>query len=110
MANSWGHALCRIDDREGARKLGVGLMHRAWSPGKCSAQKCKEVPVWWASYRYITGRSGRATRRNLYYCDSHARRFAVHHGLMDNDGNVEEIFAKPLPKMIVDLPGQGKLF
>jgi hypothetical protein len=46
----------------------------------CSASRhCQAPIVFYASYRYTTGRQGRTTRRDLYYCEPHGEKFAAKH-------------------------------
>lgn len=39
-------------------------------------------PIYYASYRYVTGRSGRTTQRDLYLCKSCGEKFAKKNKLL----------------------------
>ena len=47
----------------------------------CSAPKCTEDPKHICAYDYITGRQGRTSYAERFYCQKHTEAFAEKHGL-----------------------------
>lgn len=88
MSSAYGHAIVRLTKEEEYdfnRPRGGG-------PGQCSEyilrcsadtrkRACHERVKWRASYRYVTGKSGRTTRSERRYCDRHALRFCAMNSL-----------------------------
>jgi hypothetical protein len=72
MADSWGHKLVKLTDEEQRNHTRLG--------GKCTG-KCQEPATHSATYKFVTGRSGRVGERTIYKCTPHAEAFAAKHGL-----------------------------
>jgi hypothetical protein len=73
VSSSYGHAIRALSAEEIANRTRLGY----W----CSSGKCREQVACDASYRYVTGRSGRTTERNTQMCAEHGKKFAAKHGL-----------------------------
>jgi hypothetical protein len=71
-STSYGHAVRRMTPQELVAYGGKGH--------KC-AGKCLEKAIFEVSFRYVTGRTGRTTRRCRPACQLHAERFAVKNSL-----------------------------
>lgn len=71
MNKSWDHAAHALD--EATRK-----QQAEWG---CSRPRCSEPPVIAVSYRYVTGRAGRTTRRTQVLCKPHGDAFVEKHGV-----------------------------
>lgn len=81
MAESWNHEL---------------VYHEQSLQTRCSVGKCLgEHPKYLATYRYITGRAGRASTSTRMLCDKHAIAFAAKHSV-------------PLPVVLVEVAGRPK--
>jgi hypothetical protein len=80
MSSAHGHFIRRFPDA--ARDYPGGRLYAGHSGGRCAgARDCFEPLAFYASYRYVTGRAGRTTRRDLYLCRKHGEHFAAKHNL-----------------------------
>lgn len=73
MARSWGHRAERM-----LPEVEAFYRERGYH---CSATGCLQVPLYAATYEYVTGRSGRASESRRHVCPYHAVAFAKKHGL-----------------------------
>lgn len=73
---SWGHTLRRLTEAE------VGQV----GTRTCAAGKCQGVAAYASTYRYVSGRAGRATFAQRALCEHHATRFAATHRITVIDG------------------------
>lgn len=88
-SRSWGHAL--LTERTVANYLRCDAEgHPAYerqTPATCKlscsalSHTAKMPAVAWATYRYVTGRAGRVTDRDVPVCSEHAQKFANRHGI-----------------------------
>lgn len=72
MSSSYGHQIqsASLRDREANDQWG------------CMHPKCRATPILFvASYRYVTGRKGRTTRAERFFCQVHGDAFAKKNGL-----------------------------
>lgn len=51
-----------------------------WTPN-CSGRACNERPIYASEYLYVTGRAGRVTSRNQYWCKTHGEAWAKRHNV-----------------------------
>lgn len=79
-SGSWGHEVLELDERD--RRW----LERAWKkdpvprPAWCSATACASRPVCEIHFVCYANRARtRSSPRRLYYCQHHARRFAIKH-------------------------------
>lgn len=74
---SWGHAVRPLT----ADELLFANRHNQ----TCASGKCQTRPAWATSYKYVTGRAGRASESERKVCGEHAGTFAEKHGLALTD-------------------------
>ena len=51
------------------------------SVAACSAKGCYKMPEHRCCYKYVTGKAGRISSAERYYCADHAIKFAVKNGI-----------------------------
>ena len=85
MAESWGHTMTKecpyLKGRQERfeKKIAEGDPYARYSA--CSVGTCVKRPEWACSYLYITGKLGRISRNDKYYCEEHAEKFAQKYGV-----------------------------
>lgn len=88
--SSFGHRIGSATQRD----RDLYNLPRTWAlgvspPCGCFWPKCRKPEVVYVcSYRYVTGRAGRVSVNEKFYCEAHGRKFATKHGLEAPDPSI----------------------
>lgn len=89
-SSSWAHTAYAMTAEDKADRL-----RHQWT---CARSRCAEWPAVAISYRYVTGRAGRATTRTQAVCQAHGEAFAAKHGI--EIGPEAPIYGTPTQRMV----------